>query len=101
MSAISGPYTATLYDYVRNELKFETDLPYEVLTPKSWPWSYAEFENKFVNVAENPAQGHVEQPSAQGARCPMAIMTSPLPTRQPAYTFAHMGLDKSLRGNIA
>jgi len=52
MSAITGPYTATFYDYVRGELKYESDLPYEILTPKVSPWSYAEFENQFVNVAE-------------------------------------------------
>ncbi|MBM3153043.1 MAG: peptidase S10, partial [Chloroflexi bacterium] len=29
MNIIMGPYTAGLYDYVRNELKYESDLPYE------------------------------------------------------------------------
>eukprot|EP00913_Durusdinium_trenchii_P035290 g33020.t1 len=31
-SAIDGPYGATMNDYVRTELKFESPLPYEVLT---------------------------------------------------------------------
>ena len=52
MDAILGPYTAALYDYVRNELKFESDLPYEILNGKVWPWSYADHENRYVNVAE-------------------------------------------------
>ena len=30
MEAIRGPYTATLNDYVRRELGFESDLPYEI-----------------------------------------------------------------------
>jgi carboxypeptidase C (cathepsin A) len=30
-SNIAGPYTAAFYDYVRGDLKFESDLPYEVL----------------------------------------------------------------------
>ena len=46
------PYTAALYDYVRNELKFESDLPYEIMNGKVWPWSYADHENRYVNVAE-------------------------------------------------
>ncbi len=52
MSAIMGPYTATLNQYVRAELKFESDLPYEILNGKVWPWSYAEHENRYVDVAE-------------------------------------------------
>jgi carboxypeptidase C (cathepsin A) len=63
MSNITGPYTATLNDYVRGELKFESDLPYEILSERVFPWSYAEFENEYVNVAEplrpgNSLPGH-------------------------------------------
>ncbi len=32
-SAIAGAYTATLNDYVRRELRFESDLPYEIISP--------------------------------------------------------------------
>ena len=52
MDAILGPYTATLYDYVRSELKYESDLPYEIINEKVWPWSYADQENRYLNVAE-------------------------------------------------
>ena len=44
MSNIMGPYTAAFNDYVRNELKFEKDIPYEILNGQVWPWSYAEHE---------------------------------------------------------
>src|SRR5512136_1583854 len=37
MSNITGPYTATLNDYVRGELKYESDLPYEILTERVYP----------------------------------------------------------------
>jgi len=37
MANITGPYTAALYEYVRGELKFESDLPYEILNPKVGP----------------------------------------------------------------
>jgi carboxypeptidase C (cathepsin A) len=42
LTNITGPYTAALNDYVRCELKFESDLPYEILNPKVFPWSYAD-----------------------------------------------------------
>jgi carboxypeptidase C (cathepsin A) len=45
LTNIMGPYTAGFYDYIRRELKFESDLPYEILSEFVHPWSYAEFEN--------------------------------------------------------
>src|SRR3989454_8340041 len=52
IAAIIGPYSGMLNDYVRNDLKFDSDLPYEVLTGRVRPWNYAPYENRYVNVAE-------------------------------------------------
>ena len=100
LSAIMGPYTATLYDYLRGELKYESDLPYEILTPKVSPWSYAEFENRFVNVAETlrKAISNHQTLKVHVANGYFDLATPYLATR---YTFDHMGLEKSLRDNIS
>ena len=50
--AVNGPFTATINDYIRRELKFETELPYETVA-KVWPWSYRNAQNKYLNVAED------------------------------------------------
>jgi carboxypeptidase C (cathepsin A) len=50
-AAVTGPYTAALNHYVRAELEYACDLPYEVLTDRVQPWSYAEFEGSHVSVA--------------------------------------------------
>ena len=42
-------------ELLRAELKYETDLTYEVLTSRVHPWSYKEFENALVNTAEDLA----------------------------------------------
>ena len=55
MSAITGPYTAALNHYVRSELGYSSDLPYEILTDRVRPWSYAEFENQHVFVLDKLA----------------------------------------------
>jgi carboxypeptidase C (cathepsin A) len=99
MSNITGPYTATLNDYVRSELKFESDLPYEILTERVHPWSYAEFENEYVNVAETlrkamTTNAHLKVYIANGY---YDLATPYLATR---YTFSHLGLDKSLQDNL-
>jgi carboxypeptidase C (cathepsin A) len=100
MSAIMGPYTATFYDYVRSELKYENDLPYEILTPKVSPWSYAEFENRFVNVAETlrKAISNHQVLKIHIANGYFDLATPYLATQ---YTFNHMGLEKSLQDNIS
>ena len=99
MNNITGPYTATLNDYVRSELKFESDLPYEILTERVNPWSYAEFENEYVNVAETLRKAMTNNPHLKVyvANGYYDLATPYLATR---YTFKHLGLDESLLGNL-
>ena len=99
MSAITGPYTATFYDYIRGELKYESDLPYEILTPKVWPWSYAEFENRFVNVAETLRKA-ISNHQALKIHIANGYFDLATPYLATQYTFSHMGLEKSLQDNI-
>lgn len=49
---IYGPFTAVLNDHLRTNLKFESDLPYEILTGRARPWDYSNVQNRFLNVAE-------------------------------------------------
>lgn len=99
MNNITGPYTATLNDYVRGELKFESDLPYEILSERVYPWSYAEFENEYVNVAETLRKAMTTNPylKVYVANGYYDLATPYLATR---YTFKHLGLDKSLFENL-
>jgi len=100
MAAITGPYTATLYDYVRGELNFESDLPYEILNGKVWPWSYAQNENTYVNVAETLRKAMSNNPylKVHVANGYYDLATPYFATR---YTFDHLGLDASLQDNIS
>ncbi|MBW4719158.1 S10 family peptidase [Saccharothrix obliqua] len=54
-SAIMGPYTAALNHYLRVDLEYRNDLPYEILTRSVHPWSYKEFEGTHVTVANKLA----------------------------------------------
>ncbi len=51
-AAIQGLYTAVLNDYLRRELNFQSDLPYEILTSLYEKWDYGQHANKYLNVAE-------------------------------------------------
>ncbi|CAN5839977.1 peptidase S10 [soil metagenome] len=98
-SAILGAYGSTLNDYVRRELGFESDLPYEVLTSLYDSWRYDEHQNRYVNVAEalriamhtNP---HLKVHVANG------YYDLATPYFATEHTFAHMALERALRENV-
>lgn len=97
---VNGPYTAAFNDYIRTELKFETDLPYEILSEKVWMnWSYSYFQNQYVNVAETlrSAMHFNKYLKVFVANGYFDLGTPYFATE---YTFDHLGLDASLRKNI-
>jgi len=100
MDAILGPYTAALYDYVRTDLKFESDLPYEILNGKVWPWSYADHENRYLNVAETLRHAMCvnQNLKVHVANGYYDLATPYFATR---YTFNRLGLEPELQGNIS
>jgi carboxypeptidase C (cathepsin A) len=99
-AVIQGPYTAAFNDYVRRELAFESDLPYEILSGRVHPWSYGDHENRYVDVAETLRQAMTVNPHLRvhvaSGYCDLAT-----PYFATEYTLAHMGLDPRLRGNLA
>jgi carboxypeptidase C (cathepsin A) len=99
LANIMGPYTAALNDYVRSELKFESDLPYEILSSRVRPWSFADFENQYVDVAEKLRAAMTVNPylKVYVANGYYDLATPYLAT---LYTFNRLGLDPSLRGNL-
>ena len=98
-SVVQGAYTATLNDYMRRELKFETDLPYEILTGRVYPWSYAGFENGFINVAETLRAAITQNPALR-VYVAKGYYDLATPAYAATYTTDHMGLAPSLRANI-
>ncbi len=95
-----GPYAAAFNDYVRRELQFESDLPYEVLSSKViQAWSYAEHENRYVSVADTLRQAMTTNPHLK-VFVANGYFDLATPYFATEYTFNHLGLDASLRGNI-
>lgn len=101
MSAIMGPFTATFYDYVRGELKFESDLPYEILHPElGQKWSYSEHENRYVDVTNTLRQAIAMNPYLK-VHVANGYFDLATPHFATEYTFNHLGLDPSFGGNIS
>ena len=100
LTNVLGPYTAAFYDYIRSELKFETDLPYEILSGFVHPWSYAEFENHFVHVGETLRSAMTYNPHLK-VFVANGYYDLGTPYFATEYTFNHLGLHESLRGNVS
>jgi carboxypeptidase C (cathepsin A) len=100
LAAIVGPYTATMNEYVRGELKFESDLPYEFLTGRVRPWNYAPYENRYVNVAETLRRA-MTQNQFLHVFVGKGYYDLATPFFAADYTFDHLGLDPTLRSHIS
>jgi len=99
-SSVQGAFTATFNDYIRTELKYETDLTYEILTDKVNPWSYKEFENRYVDVAGMLRDAMTQNPSLK-----LVIANGYYDLATPfyatEYTVSHLGLDPTLAGHVS
>ncbi|MCB0030900.1 MAG: hypothetical protein KDE28_23470, partial [Anaerolineales bacterium] len=68
--AYNGPYTAAVYDYLRRELKFESDLPYEIMNMRiNSDWHFDEFEGSYVDVSETLRRIMVSNPHLRVLVC--------------------------------
>ena len=97
--AIYGPYTMAVNDHISRTLKFESDLPYEILTGRVRPWNYDNVQNQYLNVSETLRQAMSKNPHLKVLICNgyYDLATPYFATR---YTIDHMFLDKELKKNI-
>jgi carboxypeptidase C (cathepsin A) len=100
IAAITGPYSAMLNDYVRSDLKFESDLPYEILTGRVQPWSFAPYENRYLNVAETLRGAMTKNPFLH-VFVGKGYYDLATPFFAADYTFDHLGIDPVLRSHLS
>lgn len=98
-SAILGPYTAAFNHYVRTELGYANDLPYEILTSKVRPWSYKEFENASVTVSGKLSAAMRANPHLQ-VHVACGYYDGATPYYAAEHVLAHLAIPDELRGNI-
>ncbi len=97
---MSGPFTATLNHYLREELGFENDAFYETLSMEvNEAWDYEEFKGHYVDTSEN-----LRDVMSRSQRLQVFVANGYFDLATPhfatEYTFNHLGLDESLRKNI-
>ena len=97
-SATYGPFSAAINYYAREELKFEDDLPYEIIAGVQ-PWTYVN-KNSYPHVSDQLASAMSENPYLRvivlHGQCDLVC---PLDTVR--YSLEHMRLDAAYRKNIS
>jgi carboxypeptidase C (cathepsin A) len=96
-AATLGPFSAAMNSYVRGELKFEDDLPYELIAGVQ-PWNYG-VRNSYASSGEKLAATMNQNPYMKilvlGGRCDLVC---PIDTVH--YALDHMALDAAYRTNV-
>lgn len=98
MAAISGAFTAVFNAYVRENLKFATDLPYNVFGPVR-PWNFKPYENRYVYVGDDLRQAMTQNPDLR-VLVANGYYDLATPFFATEYTVDHLGLDPTLRSHI-
>jgi carboxypeptidase C (cathepsin A) len=98
-AAVQGAFTADFNEYIRGELNWQTDMPYEVLTGKVQPWNYSDFTNQYVDVAER-LRSAMSQNQFMRVLQMNGYYDLATPFFATEYTFDHLGLEPKLRGNV-
>ncbi|MGH7242932.1 MAG: S10 family peptidase [Phycisphaerales bacterium] len=97
-SAILGPYTAALNAYVRGELKFESDVNYEILTGRVRPWKFPS-DSSYPDVSRTLSGAISRNPYLRvSIECGYFDLATPFFASE--YTVAHMNLEPALRKNV-
>ncbi len=99
-AATLGPFSGAFNDYIRTELKFESDMPYEILTGRVHPWDFNDARNRYLNVADTLREAMTHNPYLKVfvANGYYDLATPYLATR---YTFEHMPLAPELRDHVS
>ena len=96
-----GVFSNTINDYLRRELQFETDEPYEVLSPCVDPWNFEAGKGTggYLDVAPQLARAIVATPNLRVLIC-CGYYDLATPFATVDYTVNAMPLSKTLRPNV-
>jgi len=95
--AVGSAFASTFNQYIRAELKYETDLPYEVLAAVG-PWNWDQ-SNGYVDVGETLASALTRNPFLK-VHVSSGYYDLATPLFAARYTFSHLNVDPALAKNF-
>jgi carboxypeptidase C (cathepsin A) len=96
-AALQGAYTAMFNDYVRNELKWESDLHYET-SGNVRPWTYA--QNSYMDMTEPLRQAMAKNPFLK-VRVEAGYFDMACVFMGAEINFWHLGYDKAFTDRVS
>jgi carboxypeptidase C (cathepsin A) len=100
IDATLGTYAAMFNDYVRRDLAYESDLPYEVLNiDVNEAWTYEEFQNAYTDVSETLRATMTRNPHMR-VFVASGYFDLATPYFATEYTLRHLGLEHDLGAGI-
>lgn len=101
IAAIMPLYTSAFNDYVRRELRYETDDVYQILgTGIKSPWDWGSAADGYPDTSEALRAAFSKNPHMR-VFVASGYFDLATPYFATQYTLSHMSLDPELRGNIA
>ena len=95
---IIPPFTSVYNQYIREHLRYETDLNYEIMSFKvNENWKYQ--GGQFPDTSEGLRTAFAKNPFMR-VLVAQGLYDLATPFQAAYYSLAHMGLDESLRGNV-
>lgn len=92
-TAVQGSFTEAFNNYVRNGLKFESDLPYEILSGRVQPWNYGTATNRYLNMTPTLRTAMTANPDLR-VFVANGFYDLATPYAATQYTFNHLGPDR-------
>ncbi|HLX24992.1 MAG TPA: hypothetical protein VKR38_16710 [Usitatibacter sp.] len=96
---VFGAYAAAMNHYVRGDLRFDADVPYEVLKPLYMTWGWSEFHNRYATVGDTLRKAMTMNPHMR-VLVASGYFDFATPHFAADYSIHHLGLAPELRANI-
>ncbi len=96
---IYGPFSMAVNDHFTRTLRYQNDLPYEILTGRARPWNYSNVQNQYLNVAETLRESMSKNPYLK-VWVASGYYDMATPYFATEYVLDHMFLTPELRKNV-
>ena len=97
---VFGAYAAAMNDYVRTDLRFDADVPYEILKPLYMTWGWTDFANRYATVGDTLRKAMSMNPHMR-VLVASGYYDFATPHFAADYSLDHLGLAPELRKNIS
>ncbi len=98
-AVVYGPFAGAMNAYLREEIGFESEEVYEILTSDVHPWSYDPFSNRYVSMGQRLSSAMTTNPHLK-VFVAAGYYDLATPPAAIEYSIDHLPIDPELRKNF-